>query len=57
MFVDEQKRIDMLQKLRPLQFEAGPLEDAHDFVDRCYAFLRTLGLVESNRVDFTTFQL
>ncbi|XP_070032336.1 uncharacterized protein [Nicotiana tomentosiformis] len=41
----------------PPYFDDDPLVDAHGFLDDCQEILRNIGLVELNRVNFTTFQL
>lgn len=38
-------------------FDGDPTTDPYDFLDWCHEILRNLGMVESNRVNFTTFQL
>ncbi|XP_070034637.1 uncharacterized protein [Nicotiana tomentosiformis] len=54
---DELKRLDKFTKLHPLHFSGRPSEDPHELLDRCHAILCNLGLVESNGVHFTAFQM
>lgn len=57
MSVDEQKKMDQFQNLDPPHFDCDPTINAQNFLDMCHEILCNLGLVESNRVEFTTFQL
>ena len=57
MSADELKRLDKFTKLRPPHFSGTPSEDAQGFLNHCDEILRNLGLVESNGVDFTAFQM
>ncbi|XP_070034593.1 uncharacterized protein [Nicotiana tomentosiformis] len=57
MSADELKRLDKFTKLHPPHFSGTPSEDAQEIFDRCHEILHNLGLVESNRVDFTAFQI
>lgn len=54
MSSNEQK---MMDRLHHPHFHSDALEDGKDYLDKCHEMLRTLGLVESNGVDFTIFQL
>lgn len=54
---EEKKRLERFQNLHSPYFNGDASEDAQDFLDRCHHMLRSLVLVESNRVDFTNFQL
>lgn len=57
MPADEQKRLERFQILFPPHFEGSASEDTQDFLDRCHQMLCNVGLIDSNNVDFTTFQL
>ncbi|XP_070042891.1 uncharacterized protein [Nicotiana tomentosiformis] len=57
MSEEDQKRFDWFKKMSPPQFDGDPFVDAQDFLHGCQEILQNLGLVESNGVDFTTFQL
>lgn len=57
MLVDELKRLDRFTKMFPHHFSGAPSEEALDFLDRYHEILRNVGLVESNEVDFTVFQM
>lgn len=49
--------MERFKRLHPPYFSGLETEDENVFLDRCYCILFTLGLVESNKFDFTTFQL
>lgn len=51
----EIKRTERFQRLRPPFFSGGPTRDAQGFLSQCHRTLHTLGIVELNGVDFTTF--
>lgn len=51
MSADDLKSMDIFQKLHPL------LRSSQEFLDQFYEILHNLGLVESNGVDFTVFQM
>lgn len=53
----EQKMFGHFLRLGQPRFSTGPGEDAHDFIFGCEERLYNLGLLESHRVDYTTFQL
>lgn len=55
MSINEKKKMVRFQKLDPPHFDGDLITDAQDFLDMCHGILRNLGLVEFNRVDFTTF--
>lgn len=54
---EEQKMMERFQRLHSPHFGGGATKDAQGFVDQCHIFCDTLGLLELNGVDFTTFQL
>lgn len=54
---DELKRLHKFTKMHPPHFSGMPLEDARGFLDLCHMILHNLGLVDSNGVDFTIFQI
>ncbi|XP_075092052.1 uncharacterized protein LOC142172167 [Nicotiana tabacum] len=54
--VDQQKWLDRWSRLLPPNFGGKRSEDPHDFIDRWKDRLRNMGILESNGVDFTTFQ-
>lgn len=57
MLANELKRTDRIQKLLPLVFNGAPLDYAQEFLDRFHEISCNLGLVESNGVHFTLFQM
>ncbi|XP_070042529.1 uncharacterized protein [Nicotiana tomentosiformis] len=54
---EEQKRLKWFERLRPPSFSGTKSEDAQDFLDICQRILCTTGILETNGVSFTTFQL
>lgn len=48
--VEEQKRLELFQRLHPTHIGGEPIEDAHVFLYQCQRILRTLGLVHSMEV-------
>ncbi|XP_070003293.1 uncharacterized protein [Nicotiana sylvestris] len=54
---DPQKLLDRWTRLHPLVFGGERHEDAQDFIDRYRDKLHNMRILESHRVDFTTFQL
>lgn len=57
MSTEEQKMLERFQRLHPPHIDGDASQDAQNFVDRCHQMLHNFSLVESNGVDFTTFQL
>ncbi|XP_070050701.1 uncharacterized protein [Nicotiana tomentosiformis] len=54
---DPHKLLDRWTRLHPLIFRGERHEDPEDFIDRCRDRLHNMRILESNGVDFTTFQL
>ncbi|XP_070046984.1 uncharacterized protein [Nicotiana tomentosiformis] len=50
-------RLDKFTILFPVHFSGAPSEDPHDYLDRCYEVLQSLGIVETIGVDFAVFQM
>lgn len=57
MSADALWRLDRFTKLFTTIYSGTPSEDAQDFIFSCHEVLRTMGIVETNGVDFTTFCL
>ncbi|XP_070047447.1 uncharacterized protein [Nicotiana tomentosiformis] len=57
LFSEALLRLDKFTKLFPIYFSGTPSEDPHDFLDRCYEVLQNMGIIESNGVDFSMFQV
>lgn len=57
MLAYEIQRMDKFHKLFSPNFSSTPLEDAQEFLDRCYERLRNFGLTEFNGFGFTIFQM
>lgn len=57
MSSNELKRLDKFIKLHRPHFSCTPFEDALGLSGRFHEILCNLGLVESNEVDFTAFQM
>ncbi|XP_070040848.1 uncharacterized protein [Nicotiana tomentosiformis] len=53
---DEQRRLERFGRLHPPSFCGTDGEDAQGFLDRYQRILHTVGILEANRVSFTTFQ-
>ncbi|XP_070032575.1 uncharacterized protein [Nicotiana tomentosiformis] len=53
---DEQMRLERFWRLRPPSFSNAESEDAQGFLDKCQQMLRTVGILETSGVSFTTFQ-
>ncbi|XP_070002610.1 uncharacterized protein [Nicotiana sylvestris] len=53
---DEQCRLERFGRLQPSSFSGVEGEDAQGFLDKCQWMLRTVGIIESSGVAFTTFQ-
>ncbi|XP_070050622.1 uncharacterized protein [Nicotiana tomentosiformis] len=51
------KRLDKFTKLFSPRFGGTPSEDPQDFFDCYHEILRNMGIVKSNEVDFTVFQM
>ncbi|XP_070054055.1 uncharacterized protein [Nicotiana tomentosiformis] len=54
---EEQLRLAKFKKYYPTTFCGLASDDAHGFLEECHHILRTMGIVETSRVTFTTFQL
>lgn len=50
-------RLDKFTKLFSPQFTGSPSEDPQDLLDRCHEILHNMGIVETNIVHFTMFQM
>ncbi|XP_070058101.1 uncharacterized protein [Nicotiana tomentosiformis] len=53
---NEQRRLERFGRLQPPSFSDAELEDAQGFLDKCQQILRTMGILETNGVPFTTFR-
>ena len=53
---DEQRRLERFERIRPPPFSGAESEDAQGFLDKCQRMLRTMGILETSGVSFTTFQ-
>ncbi|XP_070028945.1 uncharacterized protein [Nicotiana sylvestris] len=53
---DDQRRLERFGRLQPPSFSGAEGEDAQSFLDKCQRMLRTVGILESSGVAFTTFQ-
>ncbi|XP_070054277.1 uncharacterized protein [Nicotiana tomentosiformis] len=53
----EQLRLERYKKYHPPTFSILASKDAHDFLEECYRIVRTMGILESSGVAFTTFHL
>ncbi|XP_070042136.1 uncharacterized protein [Nicotiana tomentosiformis] len=53
---NEQRRLERFGRLRPPSFSDVESEDAQGFLDKCQQMHRTVGILETNGVSFTTFQ-
>ncbi|XP_070034798.1 uncharacterized protein [Nicotiana tomentosiformis] len=54
---EPQKLLDRWTRLHPLVFGGERYEDPQDFIDRCRDILHNMRILETHKVDFTTFQL
>nr|XP_016494342.1 PREDICTED: uncharacterized protein LOC107813580 [Nicotiana tabacum] len=54
---DPQKLLDRWTRLRPPVFGVERHKDAQDFIERCRGRLHNMRILETQRVDLTTFQL
>ncbi|XP_070041620.1 uncharacterized protein [Nicotiana tomentosiformis] len=54
---EEQKRLEIFERLCPPSFSGTESDDAQDFLDRCQRMLRTASILETSGVSSTTFQL
>ncbi|XP_070053324.1 uncharacterized protein [Nicotiana tomentosiformis] len=54
---EEQLRLERFKKYDPPTFSCLASESAHGFLEECHRILRTMGIVETSGVVFTTFQL
>ncbi|XP_070046356.1 uncharacterized protein [Nicotiana tomentosiformis] len=50
-------RLERFIKLSPIHFSGAPSEDPQEYLDNCHEVLRKMGIVETNGVDFTAFQI
>ncbi|XP_070047261.1 uncharacterized protein [Nicotiana tomentosiformis] len=53
---DDQRMLERFGRFQPLPFSGTEREDAQDFLDRYQRILRTVGILETCGVSFTTFQ-
>lgn len=49
-------RLERCGRLRPPSFSSAESEDSQGFLDNCQRMLRTVGILETSGVSFTTFQ-
>ncbi|XP_060180954.1 uncharacterized protein LOC132610647 [Lycium barbarum] len=54
---EERKLFEGFTKMSPPWFYGTPGEDAYEFIVSCHEMLHKLGVVESHRVDYVSFQL
>nr|XP_009797593.1 PREDICTED: uncharacterized protein LOC104243998 [Nicotiana sylvestris] len=54
---EKQLRLGRYKKYDPPTFSSLASESAYGFLEECHRILRIMGIVESSRVAFTTFQL
>ncbi|XP_070057832.1 uncharacterized protein [Nicotiana tomentosiformis] len=54
---EEELRLERYKKYHPPTFSGLATEDARGFLEKCHCILRTMGIVETSGVAFTTFQL
>ncbi|XP_070015922.1 uncharacterized protein [Nicotiana sylvestris] len=57
MSTDALWRLDRFTRLFTTTYSGTPLEDAQNFICSCHEVLRTMGILETNGVDFATFRL
>ncbi|XP_059288831.1 uncharacterized protein LOC132042246 [Lycium ferocissimum] len=57
MRVEEQKRWDKFEKMKPPQYDGHFDNDIYEFLVNCHEHLHNLELVKFNRVDFMTMQM
>ncbi|XP_070046373.1 uncharacterized protein [Nicotiana tomentosiformis] len=50
-------RLDRFIKLFPVHFSGASSEDPQEYLDNCYEAIRNMGIVETNGVNFTAFQM
>ncbi|XP_070044837.1 uncharacterized protein [Nicotiana tomentosiformis] len=50
-------RLDKFTKLFPAHLSGAPSNYPYDYLDHCHEVLRNMGIVETNRVDFSMFQI